>query len=387
MVISNIVAFLILAVAGCDRSVGVPDGITEVSNTNDAIVSAGEMATGRSVHTAVRLQDGTVLIAGGFTSDRSYLDSVEVFDPSSNKFSAAQRMNVRRSSHSATLLRDGRVLIAGGYNGNYLDSAELYDPRTKRFTVAPKLVTARSGHTAVMLDDGRVLLAGGTGTGWTFLADAEIFDPSINTFSGTGRMTAERESHTATVLKDGRVMIAGGHRGRRQAITIYSSIEIFDPKSGRFSSAGEMTIKRHKHDAVLLNDGQVLVIGGANERDGGGIYSSVEVIDPSNNRATKIGDLLEPRYKLPGTSILLNNGKVFIAGGAGRSELFDPESGKFKIVDGLYGDRLSFATATLLADGRVLIAGGYNDRIEAISGGWIFAHRDMARSSPDRSSR
>jgi N-acetylneuraminic acid mutarotase len=345
------------------------------------------MASGRAAHSSVKLSNGAVLIAGGFTTGQGYLDTVDLFDPRSNTFSAADRMNTPRASHTATTLADGRVLIAGGYNGNYLDSTEFYDPKTKKFVPGPKLNVARRGHKAVTLIDGHVLLVGGTGVGWTFLADAEIFDPVSNTFTETGRMTAERESHTATLLKDGRVMIAGGHRGRQQAITIYSSIEIFDPTNGKFETAGDMTINRHKHDAVLLNDGRVLIIGGANELDGGGIYSSVEVMDPSTNNATKIGDLIEPRYKLTGTSILLNNGKVFIAGGAGRSELFDPESGKFQIVGGIYGDRLSFATATHLADGRVLIAGGYNDRIEAISSEWIFAHRDMPRSSPDRTSR
>ncbi len=372
----NILSFLALVLAGCGQSQTPP----QVSDSNGVVVQVGQMASGRAAHTAAKLTDGRVLIAGGFTTGQRYLDTVDLFDPRSNTFSDAERMNTPRGSHTATTLADGRVLIAGGYNGNYLDSTEFYDPKTKKFLPGPKLTVARSGHKAVTLNDGRVLLVGGTGTGWTFLSDAEIFDPRENKFTATGKMAVARESHTATLLKDGRVLIAGGHRGRRQAITIFSSLEIFDPKNGKFETVGEMTIKRHKHDAILLNDGRVLIIGGANELDGGGIYSSVETFDPNSNRTEKIGDLLEPRFKLPGTSILLENGKVFIAGGAGRSELFDPRSGKFEIVTGEFGDRLFFATTTLLSDGRVLVAGGYNDSIQTVSAAWMFNYR----ASPQR---
>src|SRR5258708_33319586 len=132
------------------------------------------------------------------------------------------------------------------------------------------MVLVRSVHAATLLNNGKVLLAGGVGTSWTFLADAELYDPATNTFAATGAMTMARESHTATLLRNGNVLIMGGHKGRRSAITIYSSAEIYNPASGTFSSTGNLTVRRHKHDAALLADGRVLIIGGSDERDGRG---------------------------------------------------------------------------------------------------------------------
>lgn len=330
------------------------------------------MSMSRAVHTSVLLHDGKVLVTGGLTDGWGSLSEAEIFDPATNKFTSAGKMSARRASHSATVLRDGRVLIAGGFDGDYLDTAEIYDPKTGEFAPAGKLTMPRSGHIAVLLKDDRVLLAGGVGTGWTFLADAELFDPATGTFSNTGSMTVARESHTATLLEDGKVLIAGGHRGRRQAITIYSSVEIFDPASERFSQAGEMTIRRHKHDALLLQNGNVLIIGGSDERDGRGAYTSVETYDPKRKVFTKTGDMRLRRYKLQGTSVLLGNGKVLIAGGADQPEIFDPATGTFELIDQKFGTKRLFSSAILLQNGQVLITGGYDDNNAVSSKAWIY---------------
>ncbi len=125
-----------------------------------------------------------------------------------------------------------------------------------------------------------MLLVGGTGTGWTFLASAEIYDPGTGTFTATGAMGEPREGHAAVRLVDGRVLVTGGHRGRGAATVVSRTAEIYDVATGRFMPTGAMTIRRHKHDAVTLGDGRVLVLGGADERDNEGVYASVEVFDP-----------------------------------------------------------------------------------------------------------
>ncbi len=369
MMISILIAHLVVLLAtGCSVN-HAKDAETQGSNS---LAAASEMATARAVHTAVRLKNGKVLIAGGFTQGQANLDSAEIFDAATKKFSPTGKMTVARSGHTATLLNDGRVLIAGGFNGSYLDSAEIYDDETGTFTAISKMTLARNGHIAVLLTDGTVLLAGGTGTGWSFLSEAEIFDPKTNTFSKSGSMTAARESHTATRLADGRVLITGGHRDRRQAMTIYASAEIFDPETARFSAVGDMAIRRHKHDAVLINDGRVLVIGGSDERDGNGKYRAVEAFDPKTGKFAAVGDMLMPRFKHIGTSVLLPNGKVLIAGGAARAEIYDAETNKFELIEGTLPGYSSFSTASLLKDGRVLIVGGYDDRITVGTDSFVY---------------
>ncbi len=328
----------------------------------------------RAAHTATLLHDGSVLVAGGFVTGGEAIDDAEVFNNGESRFDRVGKMGSRRSAHTATLLPSGKVLIAGGFNGSYLDTAEIYDPATKKFTPAAKMTMARSSHNAVLLQNGKVLLFGGVGTGWTFLSSAEIYDPATGRFEPTGSMANARESHTATLLPDGRVVTTGGHFGRRAAMKVYRDVEIYDPAKGSFEPAGEMTVKRHKHDAVLLNDGRILIVGGTDERDRGGegAYDSVEIFDPAAKRSAAAGTMKSKRYKLQGTTTVLPDGKILIAGGSDRPEIFDPVSKSFAAFATTFGRTKLFATATPLGSGRILITGGYDEQIRAADQAWIF---------------
>ena len=188
-------------------------------------------------------------------------------------------------------------------------------------------------------------------------------------------MIDARESHTATLLPDGSVLIAGGHQGRQAAITIYDSAERYDPITNRFSATRNMTVRRHKHDAVLLADGQVLVTGGSDERDGREPYATAEGYDPATGRFSSVAAMPAARYKHAGTSIVLRDGRVLIAGGARQAALFDPRTMAFQAVTGSLGaaplSRL-FATATLLPTGTVLLAGGYGQGQLTSAAAWLY---------------
>lgn len=330
------------------------------------------MTVARAAHTATLLPDGTLLLVGGFAAGEEALASAERFDPRERSFTPVEAMSVARQSHTATLLPDGRVLIAGGFNGEYLDSAELFDPATGRFTPSGRMREARSGHGALLLPDGRVLVVGGTGKGWSFLDSAELYDPTTGTFTPTGSMIAPRESHTVTLLPDGRALITGGHRGRRAAITIYQSAELYDPGAGTFAPTGAMTVRRHKHDATLLPDGRVLIAGGADERDAAGAYRTTEIYDPHTGDFSPSGAMTVARYKYGGTTLPLESGELLFLGGGSAVEMYDPLSGTFAIMEGVTVESRFFATATLLPGGEALLAGGYGPRTRADDAGWLF---------------
>jgi len=360
-------------VPSCRAQVATDERKNETNAARDGVVSAiRSMTARRAAHTATLLGNGKVLIAGGFVSNGGGLSSAELFDPTTNTFASAENMIAARAGHTATLLPNGKVLISGGYNSGYLNSAEVYDPDTNRFASAGRMVTARSGHVAALLNDGKILLAGGVGTGWTFLADAELFDPQTNTFTTTGGMRTARESHTATLLNNGKVLVIGGHSGRRPSVMIHSSAEIYDPATRTFTAAGNMTRVRHKHEATLLTDGRVLIAGGSDERDGRGAYTSAEIYNPTTGTFAATGNMNAARYKLQGTSVLLNDGKVLIAGGANRAEIFDPVTNTFSYASGSLGTTRLFATATRLRNGQVLITGGYDDSNAVSSNAWIY---------------
>ncbi|GAB5518982.1 MAG: hypothetical protein RhofKO_12330 [Rhodothermales bacterium] len=270
---------------------------------------------------------------------------------------------LQRQSHTATRLADGRVLIVGGYDaeGHSLNHAEIYDPSANTFTATGRMHTARASHVAVQLSDGRVMVMGGVGPNWTFLASAEVYDPATGRFTPTGAMTQARQSHVAVVLDTDEVLVFGGHQGRRSRIQLFTSVERYDPATATFAEVGHMQVRRHKHDAILLPDGSVLITGGADERDGRGQYTSVERYDPTTNTATLLGPMQRPRYKHHGTSVVLADGRVLLGGGHAQAEVYSPASGTSVLVPGAADMTGQFSATAQLPGGEVLITGGYGE--------------------------
>jgi len=344
------------------------------TTAEQSIKRVATLRAARAAHTATPLPSGDILLVGGMTESGGSLASVERFDPRDNSIHEVSPLATPREAHTATLLPDGRVVVAGGYNGAYLKSIEVFDPSTNRFRAAGSLVEPRSGQTATLLPDGRILFAGGVGTGWTFLRSAELYDPATGRSEEVGSMSVPRESHTATLLRGGQVLIVGGHRGRRQDMEVYSSAEIFSPQSRRFKPAGTLGTARHKHDAVELADGRVLVIGGADRSDRV-YYSTTEIYDPRTGQFERGPSMASARYKIAGTTIVLPDGRVLVTSGAKTAELLDAAQGQFRAVRGGLPAALRFAAVASLRGGDVVITGGYDDANHTSTGVWRFEYR------------
>ena len=383
MPIAQLPSLVLLAAVSLWLSGGTPAAMRasqQLSTRSESIrlaaslVTTAPMSAPRASHTATTLGDGRVLVTGGFTNVQNAAQGAEVYDAATERYSALPRMVTLRHSHTATLLPGGKVLLAGGYAAGTttLTAAELFDPVTNTFVATGSLRAPRAGHIAVLLSNGKVLIAGGIGPDWTFLSSAELYDPATGTFFVTGAMTVARESHVAVRLADGRVLIAGGHRGRRADITLYASAETYDATTSTFSAVGNMRVRRHKHDGVLLRDGRVLITGGSDERDDRGVYNSTEFFDAQTNAFTSGPLLKHPRYKHNGTGTLLPNGGVVLAGGAAQAETFDPRSNSFSTVDGVARMAGQFSAAALLSGGRVLVTGGYGNGTGSRASSWLY---------------
>jgi len=133
-----------------------------------------------------------------------------------------------------------------------------------------------------------------------------------------------------------------------------------------------MTRRRHKHAGARLADGRVLITGGADERDDQGQYRDAEVYDPQTERFSAVGEMRRARYKHQGTMTLLPDGRLLIAGGAGDPELFDPATTRFTLVPSSNALAGSFSATAAVANGRVLIAGGYGNGTGARRSAWLF---------------
>jgi N-acetylneuraminic acid mutarotase len=190
--------------------------------------SAGVLPVALSNYTTTLLANGNVLVVGGNTPTGTYSipvsqSMVELYNATTNTWSAAATLATPRSSHSATLLASGQVLVAGGLNlqlgassssqtSTKLASAELYNPATNSWSAAANLTTTRYGHGSVTLTDGRAMvIAGGTPTS---AKNAEIYDPVTNIWSVSGTLgTLHKYQSTSTLLQDGSVLVVGGSDG------------------------------------------------------------------------------------------------------------------------------------------------------------------------------
>jgi hypothetical protein len=224
-----------------------------------------------------------------------------------------------------------------------------------------EMLEPRSGHTATRLADGRVLITGGMRRNQDFYRSAELFDPATGKFSATGEMQIARVGHIAVLLRSGKVLIAGGWIGRG----VTDEAELYDPATGKFTAIGPMLTKRGRPEATLLRDGNVLVTGGGTNTDGpGSSITSAEIFDVATLKFHATGSMHVAR--IAHTATLLPDGRVLVAGGRGSevnasAEIYDPKSGTFRETGRMTTARYKH-TAGLLPDGQVLIAGGSDDR-------------------------
>ena len=341
----------------------------------------------RAGHTATLLGDGTVLVVAGGQLDIDDLlvsiPSAELFDPSRGQFSITGRPCVAREFHTSTLLNNGKVLVAGGnrFSGYptwlpVTSTAELYDPAGHVFSNTGSMQVARARHTATILGDGRVLIVGGS-TNIDAFASTEIYDPVAGTFTIAASMTTQRAGHTATLLPSGKVLIVGGEN----ANVALASAELYDPITNSFAATGAMIAPRTGHTATLLKNGKVLVAGGSSSLAFGiGAFdvstidslSTAELYDPVTGLFTRSGMMTATR--IGHTATLLANGEVLLTGGyidwklgslpveigyetMNSAEIYDPISDSFVKTDPMNVTRL-WHSATSLPDGSVLIAGG-----------------------------
>jgi hypothetical protein len=319
---------------------GAGAGIGQSGWTETASVSSP-----RHGHTATVLEDGQVLVTGGFLSAGTSV----IYDPMHRQWTMTGSMSAERQYSTATRLSDGRVLVVGGQGG--MTSAEIHDPSTGVWTLTGGPQSGRFFHSATLLTDGKVLIVGGEGAGGAYLDSAEVYDPATGAWTVTGAMRGPRSAHTATRLPNGQVLVAGGWPGGAGA-------ELYHPTTGQWSAAGTMSVGRERHTANLLADGRVLVVGG----EGAGIMATAELYNPATGQWALTGSLGAARAAHTATT--LADGRVLVTGGKDEAwselasaETYDVASGTWAAASGLDTARW-LHTASPLPDGRVLVVGG-----------------------------
>jgi hypothetical protein len=205
---------------------------------------------------------------------------------------------------------------------------------------------ARIGHTATLLANGEVLVAGGdnSGVGGGWLASAELHNPATGTWALTGSMNVPRGSHQAVRLQNGQVLVAGGSN----ASGTLASAELYNPSTGTWTTTGSMSTARFGFSLTLLPNGEVLAAQG----------TSAELYNPATGTWAATGS---PTSSIGGpNSALLQDGEVLAVGESinTASELYNPSTGTWSAT-GSTGTTIINPITPRLLSGEVFVTGGF----------------------------
>jgi len=381
---SLLLMILALGLVSCG---GEDTGTDPQPNNNDGLydppeVSAtkftGSLNVARDLHTATLLQDGRVLVTGGFDgTDR--LASCELYNPETGAWSLTAPLGVERVFHTATLLQDGRVFVCGGNNRSLrtMNWFELFDPATETWSSInfnddssldfTRMQFGRQHHLATLLDNGRVLITGGFHTELInannirgqYLRIYEFYNPDTNTCDWEDEfdraMLNRRYCHSATLLRSGAVFIAGGFNHEDD---YHGHCEIYHPDVDTSFAVTPLSPGRIWHGAHLLADGRVLIAGGTHTLNAS--TRDCQIYDSSTDTWTATGSMREMRKNVP--TVQLPDGRILVAGNvfSKTAEVYDPDTGQWTFVSDMLVTR-HLHTMTVFDNGVVLIAGGIDN--------------------------
>ncbi|MCA9523904.1 MAG: hypothetical protein KC609_23205 [Myxococcales bacterium] len=308
-------------------------------NTGDFSLLAAKLQFPRANHSATLLDDGTVLIAGGVTLIDNQIDRVrpcERFDPNLERFVSSATLTFGRAFHTATKLPDGSVVLAGGVqpsssSTNYLSSVERYVPDNDAFQALTDLSVPRSHHTVTVdPNDGQTLYliggqneSGGLDSIQIYAAPMSGGSPSLGP-----TMKSPRVHHTATWLADLQlVAIIGGFPNEQQLDAPLADCEFFSVFERKLVDAPLATMNKPRgfHNAAAIDGKRILIYGGS---IGSGLIGDAEILQAKSQSEIRLAVLQSSKPVAPramGQILRLANGQFLILGGVASRTSFQGE--------------------------------------------------------------
>lgn len=281
------------------------------------------------------MADGRILVIGGDHPVGLGLEEVNIFELGTggfewNKDGEPESMTYGRWYPTATTLPDGRVLASAGFltyvdedsNNDLARIPEVFDPATGRWTVLPQAEIPEIEFTdypwMFVLPNGDLVTSGPRGsrllTTSTFTWGAYIPEPA-------SPAPARPSLHgSAAMYEPGKIMKCGGEPGTpgsALASTYMIDLSVMNPSQPPgWIAASNMNRARQNHNLVVLPDGKILAIGGCEDEFAVDPVLEAEVFDPQTGQWT-LQPALDANRPRPyhSTALLLADGRVVAAGG------------------------------------------------------------------------
>jgi N-acetylneuraminic acid mutarotase len=275
---------------------------------------AAPLSTARFGLMATTEPDGRIYVLGGMTSQNVVVNTVDVYDPTSNTWSAVAPMPIAVAEGATVSGTNGLIYVIGGYDDNYnqLHTVQVYNPTSNSWSTAAPLPTTRFAPAAVVGPDGSIYVFGGDNTQSVPLNTVDVYDPASNTWSSAAPMPTARCELAAALGDDGRIYVSGGLGGNSLPT---NTVEVYDSRSNTWSTAASLPCAINAPAAAAGPDGRIYIIGGVSLEEGN--ENTVEAYDPTTNTWSAASSLESGRGYLAATAG--TDGRIYAIGGAGNT--------------------------------------------------------------------
>ncbi|PSJ73807.1 hypothetical protein C7N43_27225 [Sphingobacteriales bacterium UPWRP_1] len=368
--LSVLLLFILLTQTQCSWNLPLLDCESGVIDTTTvscgSFVEVNSQLSCRSEqHESILLPNNKVLIISGFRCSKNSGSEAELYDVNTGNVTEIPNSPIGSLGQAYVSIPNGDVLLIGGTKANtqnYRDSTVyLYSYSDNAFEVVGYLKKARRYHTATLLNSTKILIVGGEGN-LDNLKDVELYDVVTHTSTVITTLTEQLMRHTATKLENGSVLICGGVKSSTNQSALKNAYlyqnNVITPISGGMGSA------RVYHKSVLLQDGKVIILGGADGLPLNNISNTIEMYDPSTQDFNVIGTLGLGRIFFAVSYDVFANCPLLIFGGRIASSpvssaiSIDPSNFIAKQLDLQMQQARERCSAVQLPNGVILLTGG-----------------------------
>ncbi len=267
---------------------------------------------------AVAHLDGKIYIVGGYPSTRISVDTVQVYDINSDSWHLTTPYPTT-INHASAVGLDGVLYVVGGQTNaggrneesRYTSAVYAYDPKTEKWTARAPMPTARSAMAHDVID-GKIFVAGGRPPRGH---DFAVYDPKADKWTSLPNLPTARNHMTAAAI-GGKLYFAGGRFGGGFFSEITAAVEMYDPKTNKWTAKRPMSEARSGLNGIAVN-GCFHTFGGEHPTARpSGVFPHHEVYDPKTDRWTRLPDMPIPVHGV--TGLVYVNGWIHLPGGGTR---------------------------------------------------------------------